>query len=112
MPDTANDALSPLSAAILFSLAGGASHGYAIIKQIEEMTEGETRVNTGSMYLALRRLLGDGLIEEAEGDSSDTRRRYYKLTQTGREAAKSEARRLAQLVRAAATHKLIPKVAS
>ena len=103
-----SEALSPLSAAILFALAGGESHGYAIIKEIEEMTGGEMRLNTGSIYLALRRLLTDGLIAETSGDE---RRRYYKLTESGRSAAKAEARRLNQLVRAASARKLITRTA-
>ena len=105
------EALSPLSSAILFALADGASHGYAIIKEIEEITDGEMRLNTGSIYLALHRLLADGLIAESSGPGDDARRRYYKLTEAGRAAAKTEARRLAQLVRAATAKKLIPRAA-
>lgn len=105
------DSLTPLSAAILFALAGGASHGYAIIREIETMTGGEMRPNTGSMYLALHRLLEDGLIEESSGPGEDARRRYYRLTEAGRSAAKAEARRLAQLLRAASVKKLIPRSA-
>jgi DNA-binding PadR family transcriptional regulator len=108
MTSRAPEALSPLSAAILFALTGGESHGYAIIKEIEEMTDGEMRLNTGSIYLALRRLLSDGLIAETSGDE---RRRYYKLTESGRAAAKAEARRLSQLVRAATARKLITRTA-
>lgn len=103
-----SEALTPLSAAILFALADGASHGYAIIKEIEELTDGEMRPNTGSMYLALHRLLQDGLIAESAMRGDDARRRCYKLTDTGRDAARSEARRLAQLVRIAAARRLIP----
>ncbi len=103
--------LTPLSAAILFALADGASHGYAIIKEIEELTEGEMRPHTGSTYLALHRLLEDGLIAEAPAHGEDSRRRYYKLTDTGREAARLEARRLAQLVRVASAKRLIPRSA-
>jgi DNA-binding PadR family transcriptional regulator len=108
MTNRNSETLSPLSAAILFALAGGESHGYAIIKEIEEMTEGEMRLNTGSIYLALHRLLSDGLIAQT---SSEERRRYYKLTEAGRSAAKAEARRLNQLVRAASARKLITRAA-
>jgi DNA-binding PadR family transcriptional regulator len=105
------DALTPLSAAILFALADGASHGYAIIKEIELITEGEMRPNTGSMYLALHRLVEDRLITEASVKGEDARRRYYELTDLGREAARAEARRIAQLVRVAAAKRLIPRSA-
>lgn len=101
--------LTPLSTAILFALANGASHGYAIITEIESLTEGDMKPSTGSMYLALHRLLEDGMIAESRGPSGDARRKYYRLTDAGRSAAKSEAKRLAQLVRAAATRKLIPR---
>jgi DNA-binding PadR family transcriptional regulator len=71
------------------------------------------RLNTGSIYLALHRLLSDGLIAESKGnDQDDARRRYYRLTESGRNAAKAEARRLAQLVRAATARKLIPRSAT
>ena len=102
------DALTPLSAAILFALASGASHGYAIIKEIEDLTNGEMSPRTGSMYLALHRLLQDGLIEEADVRGDDERRRYYRLTTEGRTAARAEAERLSQLVKMASAKKLIP----
>jgi len=105
-----NDTLTPLSAAILFALADGASHGYALIREIEALTEGDMQPNTGSMYLALHRLLEEGLISESDGPE-DARRRYYKLTPVGREAARKEARRLAQLVRVASAKRLIPRAA-
>jgi DNA-binding PadR family transcriptional regulator len=105
------ESLTPLSAAILFALADGASHGYAIIKEIELLTDGEMRPNTGSMYLALHRLLEDGLITESAVKGEDARRRYYKLSDAGRAAARSEAKRLAQLVRVAAAKRLIPRAA-
>ena len=100
--------MTPLSAAILFALAGGASHGYAIIKDIEDSTNGDMRPRTGSMYLALARLLDDGLIEETGGKGDDERRRYYRLTTEGRNAARAEAERLSNLVRMASAKKLIP----
>ena len=111
MSRTQSEALTPLSAAILFALADGSSHGYAIIKEIEAVTDGEMRPNTGSMYLALHRLVQDGLITESVVKGGDARRRYYKLTDLGREAARSEARRLAQLLRVAAAKRLIPRTA-
>jgi DNA-binding PadR family transcriptional regulator len=103
-----SDTLTPLSAAILFALASGASHGYAIIKEIEELTNGEMSPRTGSMYLALHRLVEDGLIEEADVRGDDERRRYYRLTTDGRTAARAEAERLSQLVKMASAKKLIP----
>ena len=111
MPPNRSETLTPLSAAILFALADGASHGYAIIKEIEELTDGEMSPHTGSMYLALHRLLEDGLIAESPAKGEDARRRYYKLSDAGREAARIEARRLAQLVKVASAKRLIPRSA-
>jgi DNA-binding PadR family transcriptional regulator len=111
MAATRPETLTPLSAAILFALADGASHGYAIIKEIEELTDGEMSPHTGSMYLALHRLLEDGLITESSVKGEDARRRYYKLSDAGREAARFEARRLAQLVKVASAKRLIPRSA-
>jgi DNA-binding PadR family transcriptional regulator len=111
MPPGKPETLTPLSAAILFALADGASHGYAIIKEIEKLTDGEMSPHTGSMYLALHRLLEDGLILEAPMKGDDARRRYYKLSDTGKEAARVEARRLAQLVKVASAKRLIPRSA-
>lgn len=110
MSDT-REVLTPLSTAILFALADGASHGYAIIREIEDLTDGQMKPHTGSTYLALHRLLEDGLIVESQVKSDDARRRYYKLTDEGREAARSEAVRLAQLVRIASAKRLIPRSA-
>jgi DNA-binding PadR family transcriptional regulator len=109
--DTA-EPLTPLSTAILFALAGGASHGYAILKEIDDITEGSMRLNTGSLYLALHRLLQDGLIVETKVRGGDARRRYYELSEAGREAARGEARRMSRLVNAAATRRLIPRRAT
>ena len=112
MPPNRSETLTPLSAAILFALADGASHGYAIIKEIEELTDGEMSPHTGSMYLALHRLLEDGLIAaESPAKGEDARRRYYRLSDAGREAARLEARRLAQLVKVASAKRLIPRSA-
>jgi DNA-binding PadR family transcriptional regulator len=106
--DVTDQTLTPLSAAILFALAAGESHGYAIIREIERLTDGGMRPNTGSMYLALHRLLEEGLIQRASG-LGDGRRRCYRLTVAGRTAAKAEARRMAQLVQIAAANRLMPR---
>ena len=86
---------------ILLSLVDEDRHGYGILLEIESRT-GETRLGTGTLYTALKRLLGKGLIEEAldrpVAELDDPRRRYYRLTDAGREAAEHEAARLARVV--------------
>jgi DNA-binding PadR family transcriptional regulator len=85
---------------ILLALSDGASHGYAIIKRIGEMTEGESDPSTGSLYMSMMRLEDQGLIETADGPAdASARRRYYKLTRLGRETARAEAARLSRLMK-------------
>jgi DNA-binding PadR family transcriptional regulator len=102
---------------ILLTLAEGERHGYAIIQAIEARADGGLRLETGTLYRALRRLLADGLVKpsarraaasEATGHD-DERRRYYAITAAGRQAAAVEASRLARLVSAARAAKLIDK---
>jgi DNA-binding PadR family transcriptional regulator len=90
---------------ILLALADQDRHGYAIILDVAERTEGAMRLGTGTLYTAIARLLEQRLIEESDErpaeDEDDERRRYYRLTPLGREVANAEARRLSALVRMA-----------
>ena len=88
----------PLKAAdfyILLVLAAGPCHGYGIMKEVERESSGELRLEIGSLYRLLNRLLRNGLIEEA---AVDDRRREYRITRLGRHALKAEAARLASVV--------------
>ena len=104
--------LTPNFFEILLTLAQGEAHGYAIMRQVEERTHGAVRLLPGTMYRAFYRLEELGLIEEAEARPAphldDERRRYYRLTQLGREVAAAEAQRLAEAVRTARRSRLIP----
>jgi len=107
------EAQTPLTAAmfnVLLSLADGEKHGYAILKEVEEQTAGEVQLSTGTLYGIIKRLLADGLIAELrnrpmEGD--DQRRRYYRLTDDGREVAIAEAQRMEKLLARARNKRLI-----
>lgn len=86
---------------VLLALSGqDALHGWAIIKRIDEMTEGRTRPSTGSLYLAMGRMEARGLLEEvpAPDVEADARRRYYRMTPLGRRVLEAETRRLAGIV--------------
>ena len=91
---------------VLLSLIGDDLHGYALIQDIEQRTNGATRLTASTLYGVLKRLLENGYIEELEGD--DARRRIYRITRTGRSAARAEVDRLAALLDAARTMNLVP----
>jgi len=94
------DSLLPLSPAmfhVLVALADGDAHGYAILKEVEELTSGAVRLSTGTLYGIIKRLLADGLIREI-GASGDDRRRSYALTPFGKGVARAEAARLERTI--------------
>ncbi|MBW3555108.1 MAG: PadR family transcriptional regulator [Gemmatimonadetes bacterium] len=107
--------LTPLTASILLAVAGGARHGYAILKELEER-RGAVRVpGAGSLYAALQRMVDEGLLEEAPDlaeESEGPRRRCYALTELGRRVGRLEMARLAELVALAAERRLAPAPAS
>ena len=86
--------LTPAMFHVLVALADGETHGYAIMKDVEQLTAGAVRLSTGTLYGIIKRLLSDGLIRDARGDEG--RRRSYELTPFGRDVARAEAARLEQ----------------
>jgi DNA-binding PadR family transcriptional regulator len=107
--------MTPLTYQILLALADDDRHGYGIIKEIEDRAGPGSGPSTGALYLALQRMEGDDLIEESSrlpGPDDDARRRYYGLTQRGRERAEQESIRLAALVGVARDKDLLPGGAS
>lgn len=90
---------------ILLCLADGAHHGYGIMQEVLDRTDGKLRLWPATLYGALRRLITEGLIEELEeresAESPDARRRYYRLTEAGSRALGAEITRLEELVQAA-----------
>lgn len=99
--------LTPALFHVLLALGDGEKHGYAILKEVAERTEGAVELSTGTLYGIVKRLLADGLIKESAAGSTE-RRRAYRLTPYGRQVALAEAARLRDLV-AAAQKKLAPK---
>ena len=90
------ESLLPLTPAlfhVLVALADGRTHGYAIMKEVERLTEGTVRLSTGTLYGIVKRLLAEGLIKESRA-GSDERRRRYELTKFGADVARSEMARL------------------
>jgi DNA-binding PadR family transcriptional regulator len=97
--------LTPAVFHILLSLTGGEKHGYAIMAEVGEATEGKIRLGPGTLYGTIKRLLGAKLIEESEERPDpamdDERRRYYRLTAFGRKVLHAEVGRYAQVVKIA-----------
>jgi DNA-binding PadR family transcriptional regulator len=102
--------LTPAAFHVLLSLADGPKHGYLILKEVEERTDGAVRLSTGTLYGLVKRFLDDELIVElpAEEEGGE-RRRPYKLTEFGRQVARAEAVRLEQLVTAARSVRLLSR---
>ncbi len=98
---------------ILVSLADRDRHGYSVMKDVLERTDGTLRLSPSSLYAAIRRLLENGLIEELaerpDPEHDDERRRYYRLTRLGRAVATAEARRLERLLVDARATGLLPR---
>jgi DNA-binding PadR family transcriptional regulator len=103
--------LSPATFQILMALVDGERHGYSIMREAAERSEGSVRLGPGTLYGTLKRLLETGLVEEsgerADPELGDERRRYYRITDAGMTATRAEARRLDRVVRAARRKKLI-----
>ncbi|MER7760208.1 PadR family transcriptional regulator [Streptomyces sp. NPDC097619] len=88
---------------LLTALADEPRHGYAIAREVEKISGGRVKMRTGTLYGALERLLGQGLIEVHEEEIVDSRlRRTYTLTSAGRAGLAAEAERIAATAREAA----------
>jgi DNA-binding PadR family transcriptional regulator len=97
---------------ILLAVADRDRHGYGIIQEVGERTEGRVRLGPGTLYGAIKRLREQGLVEEVEISTDtpeDERRRYYRLTGLGRQVAVQEANRLEKLLATARQKRLLPQ---
>ena len=88
---------------VLLSLAEQPRHGYSILKDVERMSRGRVTLSTGTLYGALRRLLGQGWIERFEEDEDESLRdrRAYRLTTRGRRNLQVEVERMRHLTKLA-----------
>jgi DNA-binding PadR family transcriptional regulator len=88
---------------VLLSLADQEQHGYGIMQEVLERTGGKVRLWPATLYGTIKRLMEEGLTEEATSrpaaEHDDARRRYYRLTPLGRQVLEAECRRLEDLVR-------------
>jgi len=103
------DDIPPLTPAVfhvLLALTGGDRHGYAILKDIRQRTDGRMTMQAGTLYGTLQRLLDLGWVDEIDppDDEADARRRYYRLNREGRTAIQADVQRMDDLVKAARVH--------
>lgn len=120
MPAKKNDLketlpLTPAAFHILLALADGERHGYAIMQQVAQDTDGQMKMGPGTLYGTIKRLLEAGMIEETDErpdpELDDERRRYYCLSGVGQRVVRAEAQRYADLAAVARGKKLIGKLA-
>ena len=92
--------LTETSFFILLCLAASPKHGYAIMKEVEAMSDKRVVLATGTLYSALRRMLDDDWIERLEDNlvSNGRERKFYQLTEHGRSILQAEIERLYKLV--------------
>jgi DNA-binding PadR family transcriptional regulator len=97
--------LKPQDFHILFVLLDGDRHGYGMVKEIDRQTDGQIRLEAGNLYRSVRRLIKQGLIAETDRrpapESDDERRRYYSVTEFGRQVVAAETDRMRAVVAAA-----------
>jgi DNA-binding PadR family transcriptional regulator len=105
--------LTPAVFHILLALAGGERHGYGIMKQVEQDSQGKVKMGPGTLYGSLKRMLDAGLVRESDKrvdpEMDDERRIYYAITGEGKKALEGELARIDQLVNLARKRKLLPK---
>ncbi len=87
---------------ILASLAQEARHGYALLSEIEKLSDGRVRLSTGTLYGAIQRLLSDQWIERFDQEDTSRDKQAYRLTKQGRRRLESEIARLRHLAQSAA----------
>jgi DNA-binding PadR family transcriptional regulator len=114
MPSRSPDPQTPLPVSefqILLALVDEERHGYGIKQEVSNRTAGEVALGAGTLYGSIKRMVASGLIEESDERPDpaldDERRRYYRITALGRQAAAAEARRMERLVGIARAKRLI-----
>lgn len=112
--------LTPIAFQVLLALSDRPRHGYGIIQEIDDRTDGLIRLRTGTLYVLLHRLAAEDLVETSRapkgaGEPARTPgspRRYYTLTAFGRAVLAAEARRLEAVVRDARSKHVLGRTSS
>jgi|SRR5215471_20433757 len=102
--------LTPAVFHVLLALAEGERHGYAIMREVTESTQGQIKMGPGTLYGTIKRLVEAQLLEESDRrpdpEMDDERRRYYRLTGFGRQVVRAEALRYERLAKLARRKRL------
>lgn len=104
--------LTPSHFHILLSAAPGPKHGYAIKGEVEKRTRGQIRLGPGSLYWAISKLVDAGLLDETPAPSEASEgpsRRYYALSDTGRQRLEEELQILSDIIDLAESNGLVQR---
>lgn len=108
--------LKPLDLQLLLSLAEQERHGYGLVQDIAERTDGLVALEPGNLYRVIKRLLADGLVAETDRRAvpglDDERRRYYRITPLGGRVLAAEVARLQALVSSPSVKALVERWAT
>jgi len=105
--------LPPAAFLILFALASGDKHGYAIMQEARKLSDHTVQIGPATLYTTIQRLLDANRIHEVPGPKEgDSRRRYYRLTSAGKSALQAEIARMEVLVRKSKAMRLRPSESS
>lgn len=110
MPRRKLDPLPSTAFQILLALADQELHGYGIMRQVAEQTDDRVRLGPATLYGSIQALLEAEFIEEVDAPANrepDERRRYYRITSTGRKIARTEAERMVEALRIARAKKIL-----
>jgi DNA-binding PadR family transcriptional regulator len=103
--------MTPATFHILLALAAGEMHGYAIMREVAILSDGQMTIGPGTLYGSIKKMVAGGLIEESaqrpDPELDDERRRYYRITEEGRRVVVAEAERLSRLVREARARRIL-----
>jgi len=98
--------LAPATLHVLLALAAENLHGYGIMQEVQRQSDGRYKLGPGTLYDNLARMMRDGLVDEASParGEEESRRKYYRLTATGRRVLALEVGRLETVIRDARLH--------
>ncbi len=86
---------------VLLALTNGDLHGYGIMLEVARQSAGVYKIGPGTLYDNLKKLLAEGLVEEASSKASTRERREYRITPFGCEVLRAETERLARVIKVA-----------